>query len=206
MSYVSLATGMHWSWIWFHLHLSTVWERNMYTLYCRILYIPFRCTYASTVGEREAHTIEHRGTWTILWWLVVQEVRDHKCLVGTIGPRPMNNYKMPVRESDPTSLNQYTRILFFFSFSSLEVRWVCSLFPLSFSLFLSRVIFKMMKFAPILLFVIAIVFAAEEKKEEERPKTFRRLIPADVLRGKFFFIFFLLSIIFEIWKIRFNLI
>ena len=77
---------------------------------------------------------------------------------------------------------------------------------LSFSLFLSRVIFKIMKFAPILLFVIAIVFAAEEK-EEERPKTFRRLIPADVLRGKFLsfflsFFVFLLSIIFKIWKIQ----
>lgn len=95
-------------------------------------HIPFRCTCASTVGERGAHTIEHRGTWTILWWLVVQEVRDHKCLVGTIGPRPMNSYKMPARESDPTSLNLYTKILFF-SLSSLglEVRWVCSLLLLS---------------------------------------------------------------------------
>ncbi|XP_076162772.1 uncharacterized protein LOC143144342 [Ptiloglossa arizonensis] len=39
-----------------------------------------------------------------------------------------------------------------------------------------------MKLVPILLLVVAVVFAAEEKKEEERPKTFRRLIPADVLR------------------------
>ncbi|KOC60823.1 hypothetical protein WH47_05601 [Habropoda laboriosa] len=38
-----------------------------------------------------------------------------------------------------------------------------------------------MKLVPILLLVAAVVFAAEEK-EEERPKTFRRLIPADVLR------------------------
>ncbi|CAB3233812.1 unnamed protein product [Arctia plantaginis] len=30
--------------------------------------------------------------------------------------------------------------------------------------------------------IFALAFAAEEKKEEERPKTFRRLIPADVLR------------------------
>ncbi|XP_053621920.1 uncharacterized protein LOC128681776 [Plodia interpunctella] len=30
--------------------------------------------------------------------------------------------------------------------------------------------------------VVALAFAAEEAKEEERPKTFRRLIPADVLR------------------------
>ncbi|XP_026734793.1 uncharacterized protein LOC113498847 [Trichoplusia ni] len=30
--------------------------------------------------------------------------------------------------------------------------------------------------------VFALAFAAEEQKEEERPKTFRRLIPADVLR------------------------
>ena len=36
---------------------------------------------------------------------------------------------------------------------------------------------------------IAAVFAADEKKEEERPKTFRRLIPADVLRGKFIITF-----------------
>ncbi|XP_017761010.1 PREDICTED: uncharacterized protein LOC108551382 [Eufriesea mexicana] len=39
-----------------------------------------------------------------------------------------------------------------------------------------------MKLIPVLLLVATIVFAAEEKKEEERPKTFRRLIPADVLR------------------------
>lgn len=43
---------------------------------------------------------------------------------------------------------------------------------------------------PIALFclTVAVVLAAseEEKKEEpERPKTFRRLIPADVLRGEF---------------------
>lgn len=31
--------------------------------------------------------------------------------------------------------------------------------------------------------VFALAFAAEEK-EEERPKTFKRLIPADVLRGQ----------------------
>lgn len=169
-------------------------------------HIPFRCTCASTVGERGAHTIEHRGTWTILWWLVVQEVRDHKCLVGTIGPRPMNSYKMPARESDPTSLNLYTKILFFFSllFRSRGTLGLLSSSSLSlFFLFLSRVIFKIMKFAPILLFVIAIVFAAEEKKEEERPKTFRRLIPADVLRGKFpFFFCFLLFLKFE--KFKFN--
>lgn len=49
-----------------------------------------------------------------------------------------------------------------------------------------------MKLVPVLLLVAAIVFAAEEKKEEERPKTFRRLIPADVLRGEsFYFSFFL---------------
>lgn len=34
--------------------------------------------------------------------------------------------------------------------------------------------------------VFALAFAAEEKAEEERPKTFRRLIPADVLRGQCF--------------------
>ncbi|CAL7952003.1 unnamed protein product [Xylocopa violacea] len=39
-----------------------------------------------------------------------------------------------------------------------------------------------MKLFPILLLVAAVVFAADEKKEEERPKTYRRLIPADVLR------------------------
>lgn len=31
--------------------------------------------------------------------------------------------------------------------------------------------------------VFALALAAEETKEEDRPKTFRRLIPADVLRG-----------------------
>ena len=38
-----------------------------------------------------------------------------------------------------------------------------------------------MKLVPILLLVVAVAFAAEEK-EKERPKTYRRLIPADVLR------------------------
>jgi hypothetical protein len=32
--------------------------------------------------------------------------------------------------------------------------------------------------------VVAAVHAAEEKPEDERPKTYRRLIPADVLRGE----------------------
>lgn len=32
--------------------------------------------------------------------------------------------------------------------------------------------------------VFALAFAAEEKKEEERPTTYKRLIPADVLRGQ----------------------
>lgn len=40
-----------------------------------------------------------------------------------------------------------------------------------------------MKLIPILLVVVAVAFAAEEK-EKERPKTYRRLIPADVLRGE----------------------
>jgi hypothetical protein len=31
---------------------------------------------------------------------------------------------------------------------------------------------------------LAVAFAEDKKKEEERPKTFKRLIPADVLRGK----------------------
>ncbi|GBP68272.1 hypothetical protein EVAR_57598_1 [Eumeta japonica] len=34
----------------------------------------------------------------------------------------------------------------------------------------------------VVLAVFSVVFAAEEAKDEERPKTFRRLIPADVLR------------------------
>lgn len=36
----------------------------------------------------------------------------------------------------------------------------------------------------VVLALFALAFAAEETKEEERPKTFRRLIPADVLRGQ----------------------
>lgn len=33
--------------------------------------------------------------------------------------------------------------------------------------------------------VLAVVYAADEKKDDaERPKTFKRLIPADVLRGE----------------------
>ena len=43
-----------------------------------------------------------------------------------------------------------------------------------------------MKFVVItVVLFIAAVYAAKEKKEEARPKTFRRLIPADVLRGMF---------------------
>lgn len=38
----------------------------------------------------------------------------------------------------------------------------------------------------VLLFAaVAFVASAEEAKEQERPKTFRRLIPADVLRGEY---------------------
>lgn len=42
-----------------------------------------------------------------------------------------------------------------------------------------------MKFVVAVTLVVAVFYAtaAEDKKEEERPKTFRRLIPADVLRG-----------------------
>lgn len=109
-------------------------------------------------------------------------MRDYKCLVGTTGPRPMNSYKMPVRESDPTSLNQSTRRSFF---SFPLQRYAGS--ALSFLSLSVRVIVEIMKLVPVLLLVAAIVFAAEEKKEEERPKTFRRLIPADVLRGEFYF-------------------
>ncbi|XP_076642467.1 uncharacterized protein LOC143353204 [Halictus rubicundus] len=39
-----------------------------------------------------------------------------------------------------------------------------------------------MKLLPVLLLVSAVVVFAAEEKEEERPKTYRRLIPADVLR------------------------
>nr|XP_033190776.1 uncharacterized protein LOC117157123 [Bombus vancouverensis nearcticus] len=84
---------------------------------------------------------------------------------------------MPVRESDPTSLNQSTRRSFF---SFPLQRYAGS--ALSFLSLSVRVIVEIMKLVPVLLLVAAIVFAAEEKKEEERPKTFRRLIPADVLR------------------------
>lgn len=44
-----------------------------------------------------------------------------------------------------------------------------------------------MKFTLVLAafaFLVVVSHAADEKTEEERPKTFRRLIPADVLRGK----------------------
>ncbi|XP_012281004.1 uncharacterized protein LOC105700038 [Orussus abietinus] len=39
-----------------------------------------------------------------------------------------------------------------------------------------------MKLLVAVALIAAVVFAAEPAKEEERPKTFRRLIPADVLR------------------------
>ena len=44
------------------------------------------------------------------------------------------------------------------------------------------------------ILVVAVYAADEKKKEEERPKTFRRLIPADVLRGKDISIFFFLRV------------
>jgi len=53
----------------------------------------------------------------------------------------------------------------------------------------------MKKFVVFALLAVA-VFGADEKKEEPKavedpdaPKTFKRLIPADVLRGMFFFLF-----------------
>lgn len=43
--------------------------------------------------------------------------------------------------------------------------------------------------------VLAVVYAADEKKDAadnaERPKTFKRLIPADVLRGKRYSVFYM---------------
>lgn len=39
-----------------------------------------------------------------------------------------------------------------------------------------------MKYLVALLVIAAVVFA-EDSAEQERPKTYRRLIPADVLRG-----------------------
>lgn len=54
----------------------------------------------------------------------------------------------------------------------------------------------MKKFVVFALLAVA-VFGADEKKEEPKavedpdaPKTFKRLIPADVLRGMFFLFFF----------------
>lgn len=41
-----------------------------------------------------------------------------------------------------------------------------------------------MKVFLVLAICLAVAFAADDKKEGERPKTFKRLIPADVLRGK----------------------
>lgn len=38
--------------------------------------------------------------------------------------------------------------------------------------------------------VLAVVYAAEEKKDANGPKTFKRLIPADVLRGEWSCFFF----------------
>lgn len=49
---------------------------------------------------------------------------------------------------------------------------------------LHNLIFKMNKFLVIALF-LAVAFAEEkEESKEDGPKTYRRLIPADVLRGK----------------------
>lgn len=40
--------------------------------------------------------------------------------------------------------------------------------------------------------VLTVVYAADEKKDAaDNPKTFKRLIPADVLRGKMYFVFYM---------------
>jgi hypothetical protein len=46
-----------------------------------------------------------------------------------------------------------------------------------------------MKFLAVVLSVSLTLALAADDKAAERPKTFRRLIPADVLRGKNFSIF-----------------
>lgn len=51
----------------------------------------------------------------------------------------------------------------------------------------------MNKFFVIAFVVLAVVYAADEKKEGDGPKTFKRLIPADVLRGKCCFYWFLIK-------------
>lgn len=41
-----------------------------------------------------------------------------------------------------------------------------------------------MKYLVIALMLFALVVAEKEQENDERPKTYRRLIPADVLRGE----------------------
>lgn len=51
----------------------------------------------------------------------------------------------------------------------------------------------MNKFFVLAVVVLAVAYAADEKKDAaadaERPKTFKRLIPADVLRGEWLLFF-----------------
>lgn len=178
---------MHWLWIWFDLHISMVWERNIYT----IAHFMYRSgMYArpplgneeltrSSIGGRERFF----GDWWFKRWETIN------VWWGVQDPAPWTAIKCRYENrTQPVLIS--TRRSFFSSLFRGTLGSALS--------FLSLCPCVIMKLVPVLLLVATIVFAAEEKKEEERPKTFRRLIPADILRGESFFSFiFLLS---EIWK------
>lgn len=102
--------------------------------------------------------------------------RDEDILEGITGTPPdAQLYKMPAEGSGPTSLNRYKEL----HFSGLFSRSTDKKAP---RLYIRRDNMKLaVKF--VLLFT-AVAFAAE-LKEAERAKTYRRLIPADVLRGEY---------------------
>jgi len=94
----------------------------------------------------------------------------------------MAGYKMLPRGSGPTSRNRYKKL--HFSNPSHLIPFISTKEVLPVNLSIAR--FETMKLVfRLALLCIAVAFvAAEDAQVQERPKTFRRLIPADVLRGE----------------------
>lgn len=93
----------------------------------------------------------------------------------------MVGYKMPPRGSGPTSRNRYKKLHFSTSLHFIPpiakeaspVNFVCR------RLEIMKIVFRFALLCAAVIFV-----TAQDAQEQERPKTFRRLIPADVLRGE----------------------
>lgn len=158
-----------------------VWEQTIYVYY-RTLHVPIRCIHARPSSRNEELTrssIGGRERFFGDWWFKRWETIN--VWWGRQDPAPWTAIKCRhENRTQPVLIRVHEDPFFPFLFRGT----LGLISPSSLSV---RVIVEIMKLVPVLLLVAAIVFAAEEKKEEERPKTFRRLIPADVLRGEFYF-------------------